>query len=84
MLKGYNPICGKVKGVQPCIYVLSIKAATKTGLSLWQSEDKTMWGQSIFPGSPPFKSHVYTVSHFSYAPLIKCKISRKRNVIFLF
>ena len=27
---------------------------------------------------------IYTVSHFSYAPLIKCKISRKRNVIFLF
>ena len=25
-----------------------------------------------------------TVSHFSYAPLIKCKISQKRNVIFLF
>ena len=25
-----------------------------------------------------------TVSHFSYAPLIKCKITRKRNVIFLF
>ena len=25
-----------------------------------------------------------TVSHFSYAPLIKCKNSRKRNVIFLF
>ena len=25
-----------------------------------------------------------TVSHFSYVPLIKCKISRKRNVIFLF
>ena len=23
-----------------------------------------------------------TVSHFSYAPLIKCKITRKRNVIF--
>ena len=25
---------------------------------------------------------VYTVSHFSSAPLIKCKISRKRNMIF--
>ena len=25
---GYNPICGKVKGVQPHIYVLSIKAST--------------------------------------------------------
>ena len=25
-----------------------------------------------------------TVSHFSYAPLIKCKITRKSNVIFLF
>ena len=24
----YNPICGKVKGVQPHIYVLSIKAST--------------------------------------------------------
>ena len=24
----------------------------------------------------------YTVSHFSSAPLIKCKISRKRNMIF--
>ena len=58
-LKGYNPICGKVKGVQPHIYVLSIKAYNKTGLGLWQSEDKTMWGQTIFPGSPPFKSHVY-------------------------
>ena len=27
---------------------------------------------------------VNTVSHFSYAPLIKCKITRKINVIFLF
>ena len=26
----------------------------------------------------------YTVSHFSYAPFIKCKITQKRNVIFLF
>ena len=26
----------------------------------------------------------YTVSHFSYAPLIKFKISRKRNVIFFY
>ena len=26
----------------------------------------------------------YTVSHFSYAPLIKCKIIQKRNMIFLF
>ena len=26
----------------------------------------------------------YTVSHFSYAPLIKCKITQKRNVLFLF
>ena len=26
----------------------------------------------------------YTVSHFSYAPLIKCKISQRKNVIFLF
>ena len=26
-LKGYNPICGKVKGVQHYIYVLSIKAS---------------------------------------------------------
>ena len=25
----------------------------------------------------------YTVSHFSYAPLIKCKIIQKRNKIFL-
>ena len=25
-----------------------------------------------------------TVSHFSHAPLIKCKITRKRNVIVLF
>ena len=25
-----------------------------------------------------------TVSHFSYAPLIKCKITQKRNVIFFF
>ena len=25
-----------------------------------------------------------TVSHLRYAPLIKCKITRKRNVIFLF
>ena len=25
-----------------------------------------------------------TVSHFSYAPLIKCKITQKRNMIFLF
>ena len=25
-----------------------------------------------------------TVSHFSYAPLIKCTITRKRNIIFLF
>ena len=24
----------------------------------------------------------FTVSHFSYAPLIKCKITRKRNMIF--
>ena len=58
-LKGYNPIYMKVKGVQPYIYVLSIKAATKTGPSLWQSGDKTMWGQTISPGSPPFESHVY-------------------------
>ena len=28
--------------------------------------------------------YLNTVSHFSYAPLIKCKITRKRNVIFLF
>ena len=27
---------------------------------------------------------LYTVSHFSYAPLIKCKIIRKINVIYLF
>ena len=27
---------------------------------------------------------MYTVSHFSYAPLIKCKITRKINVIYLF
>ena len=26
----------------------------------------------------------YTVSHFSYAPLIKCKITQKTNMIFLF
>ena len=26
----------------------------------------------------------HTVSHFSYAPLIKCKISREINVVFLF
>ena len=26
----------------------------------------------------------YTVSHFSNVPLIKCKITRKRNMIFLF
>ena len=26
---------------------------------------------------------IYTVSHFSYAPLIKCKITGKRNMIFL-
>ena len=25
---------------------------------------------------------IYTVSHFSYAPLIKCKITGKRNIIF--
>ena len=25
-----------------------------------------------------------TVSHFSYAPLIKCRITRKRNMLFLF
>ena len=25
-----------------------------------------------------------TVSHFSYAPLVQCIITRKRNVIFLF
>ena len=25
-----------------------------------------------------------TVSHFSYAPLVQCRITRKRNVIFLF
>ena len=35
-----------------------------------------------------FPSHVkgltYTVSHFSCAPLIKCKITQKRNMIFLF
>ena len=24
----------------------------------------------------------YTVSHFRYAPLMKCKITRKRNTIF--
>ena len=58
-LKGYDPIYRKVKGVQPHIYVLSIKGFNNTDLGLWQSEDKTMWGQTIFPGSPPFKSHVY-------------------------
>ena len=26
----------------------------------------------------------HTMSHFSYTPLIKCKISRKRNMIVLF
>ena len=25
-----------------------------------------------------------TVRHFSYAPLVQCKITRKRNVIFVF
>ena len=28
--------------------------------------------------------HESTVSHFSYAPLVQCKITRKRNMIFLF
>ena len=27
-------------------------------------------------------SSAYTVSHFSYTPLIKCKIIRKRNMMF--
>ena len=36
----------KVKGVQPHIYVLSIKASI---IQVYGS--KTMWGQSIFPGS---------------------------------
>ena len=27
---------------------------------------------------------LHTVSHFSYAPLIKCKITQKRNMIYLF
>ena len=31
-----------------------------------------------------YMSRLNTVSHFSYAPLIKCKITQKRNVIFLF
>ena len=30
-----------------------------------------------------YHTHI-TVSHFSYAPLINCKITRKRNVILLF
>ena len=30
------------------------------------------------------QSIIITVSHFSYAPLIKCKITRKLNVIYLF
>ena len=30
------------------------------------------------------EKYPYTVSHFSYAPLIKCKITRGKNVTFLF
>ena len=34
------------------------------------------------PFYPWWRLQWYTVSHFSYAPLIKCKITQKKNTIF--
>ena len=46
------------KALNPRIMLWALKLQSYS-LELWQSEDKTMWGQTISPGSPPFKSHMY-------------------------
>ena len=38
-----------------------------------------MWGQTIFPGSPPFKSHVYICSIYSVLFLRFCIVYRKKK-----
>ena len=37
---------------------------------------------AIFPSEK--RRYRCTVSHFSYAPLVQCKITRKGNMLFLF
>ena len=67
------------------LFVLSIHVHNHYFSNIFSSE--TTWPiNAKFYVEPPWegRTKVYTVTHFSSAPLIKCWISQYKNMIFLF
>ena len=72
----WTPILEYIKIRPSPISKLSPDALIKVQVSQWFDGEWTTYGLATDQSKP-------TVSHFSYAPLINCKITRKGNTIFI-